>query len=467
MSKVQTPINIKLFNANFEQKSHDELYQQQVGRRFHSAVAKASAGKHYDKICTYCKNHGKSEAEFTSHFLRETKSEYSPYTCPEIMKIQCKNCLANDRYHIGHYKSQCPWKNTDSVTEKSAVSPPPGLQLPAKQGVAASCENANVGGKGQISSSNLSPTAISDSINANEGSSTPKVTNNKFCLFCKRQGFSEEVYSSHFLRESKDDKNSPYTCPEILQVQCSNCFNNGRYHFGHYLNQCPFKSESRVLVQSFTHHEFPAFDEEKILRQIMNSYKYKFDPNYKYYQLSAEEIKAYWAEKRAATKASRHSSPYYAASKQEESFTNQEASIESSESSEADSAKEIATGSNDISLDWLSANSSDCQSLSLDTSSFSLLQGSNTSSKFAFARHEEPAKGDLPSSTVASCLSDLEKLLRISSSPKMESHSDAHERFAESKVYLPADEGDDWSAINSRLQSNLEDFLMLYKQKTL
>jgi len=309
--KAQTPISIKFsFNNQSPVKS----------------------GRHYDRICTYCKNHGKSEVEFTSHFLRETKSETSPYTCPEIMKIQCKTCQAKGRYHIGHYKSQCPFKSTDAEVAAKAAIPafPPGLQLYPKDssvsaiGVISPDKDAK--NENEFASLNLFAShpflggGICGGGGGGGGASTYETNSaphsamkaekkiyEKFCLFCKRQGKSEEEYSSHFLRETKDPT-SKYTCPEILQVQCSNCFNNGRYHYGHYLNQCPFKTDARVPAQSFKHHDFPDFDEEKILKQIMNCQKYKHDPTYKYYQRSADEIKSFWADKRAACRASRGTS---------------------------------------------------------------------------------------------------------------------------------------------------------------
>ena len=76
-------------------------------------------------FCSYCKNKGKSEEEYTSHGLREFKDRKdSAYTCPEILKIKCTLCERCDRYPFGHYKSQCPHiADSETITETPAVAP--------------------------------------------------------------------------------------------------------------------------------------------------------------------------------------------------------------------------------------------------------------------------------------------------------------------------------------------------------
>lgn len=48
----------------------------------------------------------------------------------------------------------------------------------------------------------------------------------KSCKFCKDAGKSENEYSNHFLRESKDP-NSRITCPTLLAIECRYCFKKG------------------------------------------------------------------------------------------------------------------------------------------------------------------------------------------------------------------------------------------------
>ena len=54
----------------------------------------------------------------------------------------------------------------------------------------------------------------------------------KSCKFCKDAGKSEEEYTSHFLRESKDP-NSRVTCPTLLAIECRYCFKKG-----HTISKC-------------------------------------------------------------------------------------------------------------------------------------------------------------------------------------------------------------------------------------
>ena len=161
-----------------------------------------------------------------------------------------------------HFK--CPFKATNAEVSANTTIPalPPGLRLYPKDSSASAIGvlsfDKDAKNEDEVASLNLfelhpflggggggGASTYETNSAPNSSMKAEKKIYEKFCLFCKRQGKSEEEYTSHFLRETKDPT-SKYTCPEILQVQCSNCFNNGRYHFGHYLNQCPFKTEGRV-----------------------------------------------------------------------------------------------------------------------------------------------------------------------------------------------------------------------------
>jgi hypothetical protein len=52
-----------------------------------------------------CKKHGKSEAEYTSHFMRESRDENSVPLCPILLDMKCNRCGA-----AGHIASRCPDK---------------------------------------------------------------------------------------------------------------------------------------------------------------------------------------------------------------------------------------------------------------------------------------------------------------------------------------------------------------------
>lgn len=47
---------------------------------------------------------------------------------------------------------------------------------------------------------------------------------------------------------------------------------------------------------TFIHHFFGDFDSDKVIKQIMQSDKYKNDPEYAYYQMEAKDIKHQWSE---------------------------------------------------------------------------------------------------------------------------------------------------------------------------
>lgn len=53
-------------------------------------------------FCSFCKNAGKSEKEYTSHFLRESKDPNSRVVCPELRSMECRFCFKK-----GHTVSKC------------------------------------------------------------------------------------------------------------------------------------------------------------------------------------------------------------------------------------------------------------------------------------------------------------------------------------------------------------------------
>lgn len=59
----------------------------------------------------------------------------------------------------------------------------------------------------------------------------------KFCKVCQDAGKSEEIYRSHFIRETKD-LNSKVTCPTLLSQECRFCYKNG-----HTTKYCPTLKE--------------------------------------------------------------------------------------------------------------------------------------------------------------------------------------------------------------------------------
>lgn len=67
------------------------------------------------KSCKFCKDAGKTEVEYTSHFLRESKDPNSRITCPTLLAIECRYCFKR-----GHTVSKCNKLTKDK--EKGSVS---------------------------------------------------------------------------------------------------------------------------------------------------------------------------------------------------------------------------------------------------------------------------------------------------------------------------------------------------------
>ena len=55
------------------------------------------------KYCKVCQDAGKSEAEFRSHFTRESRDPNSNVTCPLLLALECRYCYKN-----GHTVKYCP-----------------------------------------------------------------------------------------------------------------------------------------------------------------------------------------------------------------------------------------------------------------------------------------------------------------------------------------------------------------------
>lgn len=55
------------------------------------------------KYCKVCHDAGKSEAEYRSHFTRETREPSSKVTCPTLLALECRYCYKN-----GHTVKYCP-----------------------------------------------------------------------------------------------------------------------------------------------------------------------------------------------------------------------------------------------------------------------------------------------------------------------------------------------------------------------
>lgn len=57
----------------------------------------------YKPYCKVCHDAGKSEQEYTSHYVRSTPSPSGKVICPTLLAIECRNCC-----QIGHTIKFCP-----------------------------------------------------------------------------------------------------------------------------------------------------------------------------------------------------------------------------------------------------------------------------------------------------------------------------------------------------------------------
>jgi len=55
------------------------------------------------KFCSVCKNAGKCEKEYTSHFPKSSNGPDAVVVCPTILNNECSYC-----HKLGHFKQQCP-----------------------------------------------------------------------------------------------------------------------------------------------------------------------------------------------------------------------------------------------------------------------------------------------------------------------------------------------------------------------
>lgn len=80
-------------------------------------MSKQSSTKKQVKFCKVCKDAGKPESEYTSHFTRETSDPSSKVVCPTLLSQQCRYCL-NKGHTVKYCKvlkkqqaqSQTQWK---------------------------------------------------------------------------------------------------------------------------------------------------------------------------------------------------------------------------------------------------------------------------------------------------------------------------------------------------------------------
>ena len=92
----------------------------------------------------------------------------------------------------------------------------------------------------------------------------------KFCSFCKQTGESEKVYSSHFVRESRDT-NSKVTCPKLLAMECRYC-----HQSGHTLKYCPIRIHNQEHKHQYhQHRRYERSYQENMYKRKFHQHQHK------------------------------------------------------------------------------------------------------------------------------------------------------------------------------------------------
>jgi hypothetical protein len=87
----------------------------------------------------------------------------------------------------------------------------------------------------------------------------------KYCKVCQDAGKSEEEYTSHFTRESKDP-NAKVICPLLLSLECRFCYKNG-----HTIKYCPTlkqKGKKEIKINKANIQEKQQKSEFKVINKF-------------------------------------------------------------------------------------------------------------------------------------------------------------------------------------------------------
>lgn len=79
------------------------------------------------KFCKVCQDAGKSEAEYKSHFTRESPDPHSKVVCPLLLSLNCRFCNKN-----GHTVKYCPTLKKKEKAEKYSYKTPIVSKAPVK-----------------------------------------------------------------------------------------------------------------------------------------------------------------------------------------------------------------------------------------------------------------------------------------------------------------------------------------------
>ena len=75
------------------------------------------------KFCKVCQDSGKTEPEYTSHNVRETKDPNSRLLCPTLLALECRNCFKK-----GHTVKYCSLLKKQHLQQQISANAPPKKQ---------------------------------------------------------------------------------------------------------------------------------------------------------------------------------------------------------------------------------------------------------------------------------------------------------------------------------------------------
>jgi len=79
---------------------------------FNNKIASKNSSSALKKYCKVCHDAGKSETEYTSHFIRENRDPCSKVVCPTLLSLECRHCSKK-----GHTVKYCKILEKDKIAE--------------------------------------------------------------------------------------------------------------------------------------------------------------------------------------------------------------------------------------------------------------------------------------------------------------------------------------------------------------
>jgi hypothetical protein len=67
------------------------------------SVRRSNNQQKFKSFCVFCKNAGKSVAEYTNHYPKDKPGKDGKVICPTILSTECSYC-----HELGHAKNHCP-----------------------------------------------------------------------------------------------------------------------------------------------------------------------------------------------------------------------------------------------------------------------------------------------------------------------------------------------------------------------